>query len=328
MLSYSDGDFKVGIKDRDVDNEHEVYNNIEEIITSASDFLLSGAYNISVSNNNKIIQGLMNKKNIVKGIMLPIIKAYDRATINDVNKVLNTLVSNDIGVIINPDNHSKFILSEKSIYFGSANLTENGMKNNCEVISILKNTYGYYELFNELKSDFGKMFLKNINNKTVMGLDSRNKVIIDDINKVENVIKYVGSSGNTYSIIRNINNLEEYNNKINCAITDYFRILSIKDFSKIYVKLENIRKKSIELINYGNYLITEEDIMSKQRIPDKEIKKYNTKYLRFIDELDKIKNFIETEGNNLKSYELDRNAYKNRELNAKIECKIDSILIG
>lgn len=302
----------------------DIRDSIKPIISSAKNFILLGTYNISYG--SFIYYGLQNNITAKKGIILPNIRTgFDGTlyTINDIYTIIIQYINIGVGVIIDATNHSKFILSEDSIYFGSANLTATALRDNFEVISILNNTIANPNLFYNLRYDFAQTFYwKLMFSPTNLGCE--NIRILTELKSIlERVFKL---NPNATKVKRTIDNYDSIINIINYAINDYFKLLSIKDFTRIYIKLENLKTKLTNLVNYGYWNIIRQaelkgmtECLEELEIPKIKIKGYNSRYFKFLDELKKLINYIEVKGDKFKSYEEDPMALKNRELISNIQ---------
>lgn len=119
----------IGIKRR----EDDLLLTIENIIESAEEFILIGAYNLSLAPST--LEKLMNTKSHTKVIILP----YNSELNKYKYSILKKLIKSGYIIIVNNNNHSKFIVTDKYTYTGSLNISEISMRHRIENISIYKN---------------------------------------------------------------------------------------------------------------------------------------------------------------------------------------------
>lgn len=109
---------------------------IHSLINNAKIFIVVCGYNFSpLVHKTSIIPLLIAKKN--SGINVLFIAPPGMIRFGNTNHTTNIqhLVNNDVGVILNSKNHSKWLISDYGYYYGSLNFTHSSMRDKVEVIS-------------------------------------------------------------------------------------------------------------------------------------------------------------------------------------------------
>jgi hypothetical protein len=131
MITRTNGS-KWGIKDSGVDFTPEIHS----IIDNATTFIVVCGYNFSPYNHRtSIIPRLIAQKNAGVDVLFiapPTMWGFGntRHTGN-----IQHLVNNNIGVVLNSNNHSKWLLSDYGYYYGSLNFTASSMTTKVEIVS-------------------------------------------------------------------------------------------------------------------------------------------------------------------------------------------------
>lgn len=187
--------------------EEDLLGRIEYIIENADKFILIGAYNLNLAPTT--LEKLINTKSYTKVIILPYNSYLNKSEYSIVEK----LVKSGYIIIVNNNNHSKFIVTDKYTYTGSLNMSEISMRHRIENISIYKNldectlfekdfqTIDIIEFVIDSIADNlneGYLNILKINSRLI---DTINKIcdcLIDDLNDI-NIFKDKYTSS-TYSI--------------------------------------------------------------------------------------------------------------------------------
>lgn len=106
---------------------------IRELCNNSSDFLIIGSYNFWL---DKDIYNIISTKNCVKVAIIP--KNSFKDSING-ERIIISLIKNNFAIVINNNNHSKFIVTDNQTYFGSLNMSYSSMMYNNEGILIYDN---------------------------------------------------------------------------------------------------------------------------------------------------------------------------------------------
>jgi hypothetical protein len=243
--------------------------------------------------------------------------------INKLHKI-ETLINANVGVIISCFNHSKFLFSEKSIYYGSGNLTDYGLNSNIEAVTV-------YDLMrNDLKSDFIDFALIELNryfNAQHSGLPVMNNQIINSLNTLFG--KVLKLNPNITKVEKTVTNFEENNRVIGKAIDTYFALLSFTDFRKVYKKLLVLRRNLEELYKYGTYILIKEGFLEvnnpeKIHVNPNRVDRYNALYIEFNNQLEDTISLLKRLPDTLRlPWEEDRLAQKNYNLITKLKEKLE-----
>lgn len=121
-----EGNFRLtGLKQNDITPE------IDNLINSAKEFIVICGYGFTNHNNPKSILGKVLRSPIKsKHCILPI-SLYRGKDANRMRVI--HMIQNGVSVSIEDKNHSKWIMNEKEIYYGSANFTMDSLERKIEV---------------------------------------------------------------------------------------------------------------------------------------------------------------------------------------------------
>lgn len=157
--------------------------------------------------------------------------ARNQYRIINTEKTIRYLITKNVAVIIDSNNHSKFLVNEDHAYFGSVNLTENAMVYNIESIA------SYDDLLNTSpsKRDIIKFVLEKINeyihlsNQQYVYLHEQMCLEINGI--LSNLYKITtdGSKG-IERVESNINEMEYILSTIKKILDKYQALLSLDEF--------------------------------------------------------------------------------------------------
>lgn len=135
-------------------SNESIESSVKNIIDNAQDYLVMGSFSFwmpkHLFNSVKAVA-----TNINSALIIPHVYRSGHI-INKIQKI-KTLINANVGVIISSSNHSKFVFSESSIYYGSANLTDYGLNSNIEAVTV------YDVIRNDLKGDFIDFILTELN---------------------------------------------------------------------------------------------------------------------------------------------------------------------
>lgn len=119
-----------GIKDSGVDITPDML----DIISRATEFIIIGGYNFSFGNSGpSIFPDLRNR--VRNGVPALIIMPPHLQNGNHL-PAINFCISNNIALILNHNNHSKWILTDQDLYYGSSNFSATSWLNRIEVVSL------------------------------------------------------------------------------------------------------------------------------------------------------------------------------------------------
>jgi len=157
----TDGHYRLmGLKENNISHE------IENIINAAREVVIIGGYAFTNPlNSSSALNKLINCRARVKHCIFPI----DLFRGRDQNRpYAMELIRNGVSVSLEPENHSKWLLSENEIYFGSANFTNRSLERRIEVV-----TFKNFTRTDPLKKEFIRFILQSIRRMNLASNRSR-----------------------------------------------------------------------------------------------------------------------------------------------------------
>src|SRR5690606_1211126 len=131
MISYTNSSW--GIK-RSTQN---ITNDIMSIITNANEFIIVGGYNFTFKTAGYTFFAELRRKSLTGIPVLVILPPTLYGSGNNLQtNIINFCRLNGIGIILNGNNHSKWILTDKDLYYGSSNFSETSWTKKVEVVTI------------------------------------------------------------------------------------------------------------------------------------------------------------------------------------------------
>ena len=217
--------------------------------------------------------------------------------------IITHCMANNLPVILNHQNHSKWILTDKQLYYGSSNFTNASWKDRVEVISIHDHTNIGKGWAKDTITDF-----KNFIDKEIAGLNVRRRhmkdyrglltstraawksikpMVLKFNPSIEKVVKTLGNYDNVVSIL-------------NEQIVYWFDFYEQSSFETIFTLSSKILSKLDNLCEYAYSEIYNESVEKDVQDIDKSIiEEYNTLYAGLIDTIDfssqQLEVIIETE---------------------------------
>ena len=281
-----------GIKKGDITPE------IDNIINSAGEFILICGYNFpSHKTSTSTLYKIINSPIKTKHCILPIRLQYQGG--KDVNRPLAIqLVKNGVSVSIEDLNHSKWIMTEKSIYYGSANFTKLSLTQRIEVASFrdfIPNDTLLREFANFSYGSMKQMLIRSdrrrlwgilgINDNLIINAKSLIKKYNPSIEKVEQTIESIDEARaqiielleNCYWYLENDDydklsySAQRHLNMINSINRSGFEILELNDNTPKFRKLlKYYNSKCDEYTNsVSNYSRLATDfLLSMKIVPD------------------------------------------------------------
>ncbi|MGB4831065.1 MAG: phospholipase D-like domain-containing protein [Chitinophagales bacterium] len=118
------------------DSGEDITNDIIDIATNATSFIVAAGYNFSFRHAGMMFfNELTHKANNGIPVIL-IVPPHLAGQYNPQPKLINYCIANNIGVILNKSNHSKWLLTENDLYYGSSNFTPTSWRDRVEVVTI------------------------------------------------------------------------------------------------------------------------------------------------------------------------------------------------
>lgn len=311
MITY--GNFKLtGIKERDITPE------IDDIINSATKFIIICGYNFASDRTvNSTLHKLVNSPVKIKHCILPIKLLLPNGP--DVNRdKAKRLISRGISVSIEDLNHSKWIMSEKGIYYGSANFSKKSLTDRIEVVS-----FKDFEDNDPIFNDFGKFSLESM--KRMFSHSDRRKlrsVLLQNdslIRTAQSLVKRYNPS--IQKVVQTVESYETIKDTIIKVLGNCYWYLDDTD----YYELNQITNKYLNLLNSINRNGLEILRMHKKdnRLKQK-IKYYNQRCDEYTNSIDHLnltaKDYLKTQT------KLPRQTIKNKRLIKKSSEIIEEIL--
>lgn len=132
----------------------DISQDIIGIIDQAEHYIIIGGYNFTFQTVGYSFFNQLFQK-AIKGIpILMIIPPHLSGFGNNQPDVINFCINNGIGLILNGNNHSKWILTDKDLYYGSSNFSVTSWKSRIEVITIHNHSLIHTDWKNRTIKDF------------------------------------------------------------------------------------------------------------------------------------------------------------------------------
>ncbi len=270
MFKYSN--FKlIGLKETDITNQ------IYDLIDDAEDLIVIGGYSFTKPDDaNSPLKKLINAKATCKHCIFPIGFFGQRQNI----PYAKELIHKGVSVSFEHENHSKWLMTEKGMYFGSANFSKYSLKNRIEVV-----TFKDFEIDDPFRKEFANFTRRSMirmkrdsNRANITGQIARNYRLAENTKRF---IKRLNPSiQKVYKTLEGVHTAHYYLNEI---LQNSFWLLD----DMYYRDLEAVaRKFSIELndiYNSASTLINRyEEGMNFDRITNL----YNNRCHSFLTEID------------------------------------------
>lgn len=267
---------------------------IHDIIDNANDFVVVCGYNFSpYGHPSSIIPRLIAKRNA--GVAVLLIMPPRMWGFGNTNHTLNIqhLVSNRIGVILNSNNHSKWIISDYGYYYGSLNFTASSMKSKIEVISIcntLRQPWIPWWMTQTKKEllQFAVAELRHFNTVTAtMSLGAVNARTLTTTSVVLGLI--LRYNPEIDKVRRTLLNYEEVRLQLSSIIDSYFPLIELNDLNRLWQLTDGAIRNLDRLAILGNEVL----LMHESDTPiDKIIIDYNRVHSRFVLRVNQLIDFV------------------------------------
>ncbi len=132
MIKYSNSWWGIKNSGDDITTE------IMRIVNNADLFIIVCGYNFSFRTSaasRQFFNALVNRQTTGVQVLM-IFPPYLSIKANPQPRIINHLITNGVPIILNQHNHSKWLLTDKDLYYGSSNFTMASWKQKVEVLSI------------------------------------------------------------------------------------------------------------------------------------------------------------------------------------------------
>jgi hypothetical protein len=263
---------------------------IHDIINNAVDFIILCGYNFSPYNHpSSVIPLLIRKRNAGVNVLVILPpKMWGFGNRNHTNNIQH-LTNNNIGVILNSNNHSKWIISDYGYYYGSLNFTSISMKSRVEVVSIcdaLRQPNKPWWMNETKKELLGYVLteLNNFNNVTATtNLGAVNTAILTSLrNTFGQILRY---NPEIEKVQKTLNNYEEVRMNLSSIIDLYYPLIEISELDKIWRLINNAIYTLDRLAYAGNDMLLKYE---NQSLRGFSIYGYNRIQANFTRQVEKI----------------------------------------
>lgn len=290
----------------------DIANNIINIITNADEFIIVGGYNFTYKTAGYTFFAELRRK-AIQGVPVLIILPSNLSGMGSNQPAIITFcIANGIGIILNGSNHSKWILSDKDLYYGSSNFSDSSWKTKVEVITIHNHSLINRQWKTDTVDDF-KNFVQNeikaLKRRKTMtripGLIVYTRIVWNDIKsrmlRLNPSIEKVIFTLKNYEHV--VDNLEK-----NCSL--WFETEQFDDYAQIKKLSHRILKKIDELCSYAYTNIYNETVENGSKsidinLSNEVIETYNKIHFELIvlieDCKNKLTNFSTTRKYNIDS---------------------------
>ncbi|AHW61453.1 hypothetical protein SAMN05444285_10689 [Draconibacterium orientale] len=274
-----------GIKD----SGEDITNEILSILNNANSFIIVGGYNFTFKTAGYSFFRILQNK-VRQGIpVLMIIPSNLTGYNNSQPAIINFCITNGIGLILNGNNHSKWLMTENDLYYGSSNFTETSWRQRIEVVTIHRhnNLYGSWKRRTLL--DF-RLFIQReiskINRRPTMnaipGLIANTIAVW---NRILPLVLRLNPS--IEKVIYTLRNYGEVETLLNENIEEWFQLYDIKLFKQVYEYNANILKKYNDLCDFAYSNIYNETTENREFRNEDIINEYNFLHSEFVKTIER-----------------------------------------
>lgn len=261
----------IGLKEIDLTSE------FHSMLDSALECIVICGYSFTPpTNSTSILKRVIDSKAKAKHCILPI----DLFRSKDVNrKTAVMLIDNGVSVSIEARNHSKWLMTDKEIYFGSANFSKFSIEKRIEAVAI-----GEFLSGDPLRKDFSNFTISsmarmssNANKNRIRGLIVKNQKLI---RRSKVFVKRFNPS--IKKVVATLSKINDVQSSIREVLSNCYWLLD----DKCYSELTRSSASYLELVNKigksGNKLLQNYETPAHQ-----DVKNYNNlcdQFLQIIDE--------------------------------------------
>ncbi len=274
---------------------------IHDVIDNANYFVVVCGYNFSPHNHpTSIIPRLIARRNASVAVLL--IMPPRMWGFGNTNHTANIqhLINNGIGVILNSNNHSKWIITDYGYYYGSLNFTAASMTTKVEVISICNTLRqaGAPLWMNQTKQEllqFAVNELSLFNTVTATtNLGVVNTGALTTLRRVFGLI--LRYNPEIEKVQTTLLNYEDVRVELSSIIDGYFPLVSLTELDRIWQLINNAIYTLDRLAYRGNDMLIKYE---NQSSITGDVATYNRIHANFMQQ---VKNIIET---------IEQNEFKN-----------------
>jgi hypothetical protein len=277
---------KWGIKD----SGEDITTDILGILQNAQSFIVVGGYNFTFKTAGFTFFNLLQNK-VRQGIpTLIIIPPNLTGYHNNQTAIINFCIANNIALILNGNNHSKWIMTENDLYYGSSNFTETSWLKRIEVVTIHRHNHIYGNWKRRTLLDF-RLFVQRqiatLNRRRAM----RNipGLIANTTATWNNIIPLIQRlNPSIEKVISTLNNYNEVETMLNQIIEAWFQVYNTETFNLIHDLNFKIMESISKVCEYGYLNIYNETVTEQIEFSDREIiENYNNLHDSFIKTISK-----------------------------------------
>ena len=256
---------KWGIKPSGIDLSGDIH----KIIDYANNFIVVCGYNFSPYNHpTSIIPRLIARKNAGVNVLLILPpKMWGFGNKNHTNNIQHLLV-NGIGVILNSNNHSKWIISDYGYYYGSLNFTTVSMKRRVEVVSMCDALQqpNIPWWMNQTKQELLGHAVTELNNFNNMAattnLGAINTSVLTSLQNIfGQILRY---NPEIKKVQKTLLNYEDVRINLSSIIDFYFPLIKLSDLDKVWQNINNAIYTLDTLAFIGNDILLKYESQSLQ----------------------------------------------------------------
>lgn len=277
---------------------HDIANDIIGIINNADNFIIVGGYNFTFKTVGYSFFIELRRKALQGIPVLIILPSHLYGNGSNQPAIINFCIANGIGVILNGNNHSKWILTDKDLYYGSSNFSVSSWKNKVEVVTIHNHSNIHKKWKTDTVNDFKDFVqdeIKSLKRRKTMtripGLIIYTRIVWNGINS-----RMLRLNPSIHKVIITLENYENVVHHLEKVCSLWFETENLEDYNRIKKLSRKILKKVDELCSYAysniyNETLSEYDSRDINVDLSKEmIDTYNQKHSELITVIEICKN--------------------------------------
>lgn len=263
-----------------------------DIINNAQEFIIVGGYNFTFKTSagarpffDALVQRLRAGVEVL--MMFP---PRLHGKFNPQPKIIHYCLSQGIAVILNHQNHSKWLLTESQIYYGSSNFTDASWRDRVEVVSMHDHTHINAWWSQETIKDF-----KDFLDKEIKDLTAKQRRMItyrglltstrNSWSRIKPLIKRLNPS--IEKVVETQANYDEVLAILQEQVCEWFYYYNEDNFLTIFDLSKDILNAIDQLYEYAYTAIYNESVVSDYRdVPDSTVNVYNDLHSQIIKTID------------------------------------------